>query len=316
MSVVSLHLLNELLSVLRGVKFEECLAEASRESRSGFSYTTFRTSKLSGEAREEVVLSLVRAEDRNGRKNAECVSRKEDNLLCSGTLADGLHDVLDVIDGVAYTRVLRYALVREVNLAFSVNRYVLKKSVTLDSAVDIGFAFLIEVDNLSVTTTFVVEHTVVIPSVLVVTDQLTLRVGRERSLTCTRETEEDSSARLVHVSVGRAVHRSDTFEGLVVVHHREHTLLHFTTIPSIDNYLFAARKIKDNSRLRVQTEFLVVLNLSLRSVVNNKVRFERSKFFLRRTDEHVLYEVSLPGNFHNKAHSHASFLVGTTETIY
>ena len=113
-------------------------------------------------------------------------------MLCSRTLADRLNDVLDVIDRIAYTSVFSNSLVSEVNLTVSVNGYVLKESVALDSTVDIGFAFLIEVDNLSVATTFVVEDAIVVPSVFVITDELTLRIGREGSLTSTREAEEDS----------------------------------------------------------------------------------------------------------------------------
>ena len=89
-------------------------------------------------------------------------------------------------------RVLSSAVVAEVDLAVSVNDYVLEESVALDSSVDVGFAFLVEVDNLSVATTFEVEDTVVIPTVLVITDEETLRIGREGRLTRAGETEEDS----------------------------------------------------------------------------------------------------------------------------
>ena len=88
-------------------------------------------------------------------------------------------------DRIANTSVFSYSLVSEVNLAVSINSYVLEECVALDSAVDIGLAFLVEVDNLCLATTFVVEHTVVVPAVFVITDELTLRVGREGSLTST-----------------------------------------------------------------------------------------------------------------------------------
>ena len=96
-----------------------------------------------------------------------------------------LNDVVDVIDRIRNTRVFSCALIGEVNLAVSVNSYVLQQSVTFDGVVDIGFAFFVEVDNLSVATAFVVEYTFVIPSVFVVTDQQTFRVGRQSCLTCT-----------------------------------------------------------------------------------------------------------------------------------
>ena len=111
------------------------------------------------------------------------------------------------------------------------------------------------------------------------------------------------------------MHRSDALQWVVVVHHREHTLLHFATVPSVDDDLFAACDVEDNSSFRVQTEFLVVFNLSLRSVVNDEVWFESSQLFFRRTDEHVGNEVCLPSYFNDEADSHASFFVSTAETI-
>jgi len=87
------------------------------------------------------------------------------------------NDVLDVIDRIRNTSVLSCALVCEVDLTVSVNSYVLEQSVATDCVVDIRLAFLVKVDNLSVATTFEVEHTVVVPSVLVITDKQTFRVG-------------------------------------------------------------------------------------------------------------------------------------------
>ena len=80
------------------------------------------------------------------------------------TLRYWLNDIFDVVDWVRNTSVFSNALVSEVNLAVSVNSNVLKKSVTTDSVVDIWFAFLIQVDNLSVATAFVVEYAFVVPN--------------------------------------------------------------------------------------------------------------------------------------------------------
>lgn len=117
-----------------------------------------------------------------------------------------LNDVVDVIDRIRNTSVLSCALVCEVDLALSVNSYILEKCVTTDCVVDIRLALFVEVDNLSVASTFEVEHAVVVPSVLVVTDKQTFRVSRQSCLTCTRQTEEDSCVLAVLVAVSRAVH--------------------------------------------------------------------------------------------------------------
>ena len=87
-----------------------------------------------------------------------------------------------MIDRVRYTSVLGNALVSEINLAVLINSHVLKESVTSDGTVDIRFRLFVEVDDLSVATAFEVEDTVVVPAVLVVTDEETLRVCRKGSL--------------------------------------------------------------------------------------------------------------------------------------
>ena len=156
---VSFHFLHELLSILSGVEFEERLTEACRESGSRLSDTALCTCEFSSEAREEVVLSLVSIEDRNGRQYTECVSRKEDDVLSSRSSRNRAYDVLDVIDRISYASVFSRSLISEVDLAVSVNDNVFEESVALDSSVDVGFAFLVEVDNLSVATTFEVEDT-------------------------------------------------------------------------------------------------------------------------------------------------------------
>ncbi len=82
-----------------------------------------------------------------------------------------------MVDRIAYAGVLGNALVGEVDFAVFVNSNVLKKSVAADSVEDIGFAVLVKVDNLRVAAALVVEHTVVVPAVFVITDKETFRVG-------------------------------------------------------------------------------------------------------------------------------------------
>ena len=81
-----------------------------------------------------------------------------------------------MVDRIRYTSILGNCLICEVNLTILVYCYVLEESITCDSTVDVWLRLLVEVDNLSVATTFEVEHTLVVPSVLIVTDQLTLRI--------------------------------------------------------------------------------------------------------------------------------------------
>ena len=88
-----------------------------------------------------------------------------------------------MVDRIRYTGVFGYALICEIDLSVCVECYVLKKSVTFDRIVDIRFRILVQVDNLCVASTFEVEYSVVIPAVLVITDQKTLRVCGKCCLT-------------------------------------------------------------------------------------------------------------------------------------
>ena len=89
-----------------------------------------------------------------------------------------------MIDWVRYTCILCYTLICKINLSILIKCYVLKKSVTFDCVVDIWLRFFVKVDNLSVASTFKVEYSVVIPSVLIITDQETLRICRKCCLSC------------------------------------------------------------------------------------------------------------------------------------
>ena len=79
-----------------------------------------------------------------------------------------------MVDWIRNTSVLSHALIVEVDLTILRYSYVLKKCVALDSTVDVWLVLLRKTDYLSLATTLEVEHTIVIPSVLVVTDKAAL----------------------------------------------------------------------------------------------------------------------------------------------
>ena len=310
-----LHLLDQLLSVLGGVQLQESLTEASGEGGGGLGDAALGAGQLCGEAGQEVVLGLLRGQDGDRGQNAECVSRQEDDVLGCGCRRDGADDVLDVVDGVGHTGVLGDALISEIDVALGIQSDVLQQSVALDGVVDIGLGVLVQVDDLCVAAALEVEDAVVIPAVLVVADQQTLRVGGQGGLAGAGQTEEDGGVLAVLVGVGRAVHGSDALQRQEVVHHGEHTLLHLAAVPGVDDDLLLAGDVEHDSSLGVQAQLLVVLDLSLGSVVNNEIRLEVLQLLSGGTDEHIGYEVSLPCNLNNETNCHTGVSISTTETI-
>ena len=150
---------------------------------------------------------------------------------------------------------------------------------------------------------------------LVITDQETFRVCGKSCFTCSGKSEEDSGVFTVHVCVCRAVHGSHSFKWKEVVHHREHTFLHFSAVPCVyDNLLFSC-DVEHYSCLRVQTKFFVVCNFCFGSIVYDEIWLECFKFFSCWFDEHVCYEMCLPCNFNDETDCHTSVFVSTAECI-
>ena len=82
-----------------------------------------------------------------------------------------------MLDGIRYTGILGNALIIEIDLAVCIYGNVLKESILLDSAIDIRLILLGEADNLSIASALKVEYAVVIPAVLVITDEESLGIG-------------------------------------------------------------------------------------------------------------------------------------------
>ena len=114
-----------------------------------------------------------------------------------------------MVDRVRYTCIFCYALIRKIDLSVCIQSYVLKKSVSLDCIVDIRLRFFIQINDLRIASTFEVEDTIVIPSVLIITDQKTFRICGKCRLTCSGKSEEDSCVLSVHIRICRAVHGSN-----------------------------------------------------------------------------------------------------------
>ena len=107
-----------------------------------------------------------------------------------------------MVDRVGYTCILCHALISEIDLSVFIKCNVLKKSVAFDRIVDIRLRLFVKVDNLSVASTLEVEYSIVIPAVLIITDEKSLRICGKCCLTCSGKSEEDSCVLAVHICIG------------------------------------------------------------------------------------------------------------------
>ena len=316
---VLLHLADEFMRILCRMEFEERLTEARGERRGRLGDAALRAREFRREAREEVVLRLLRRQDRDGRQHAECIGREEDDVLCMRAcrlLRDlAQHDVLDVINRIGDARILRHRLIRKVHVPSEIDGHVLEKSITANSVVDVGLRLGVEVDDLRVAAALIVEDALIIPAVLVVTNQEALRVRRERRLARAGKAEEQRRILAVHIRICRAVHGGDALQREIVVHHREHTLFHLAAIPRIDDDLLTAREVEHDRRLGVQAEIAEMHDARLRRIVDHEIGLEVLELLCRRTNEHIRHEMRLPRHFDDEADGHAGIFVGSAEGI-
>ncbi len=124
----------------------------------------------------------------------------------------------------------------------------------------------------------------VAPAVLVVADQLPLRVGRERRLARARKTEEDRDVALV-ADIRRAVHREHSLERQPVVHQREDRLLDLTRVEGAADQHLESRRVQHDERAGARP-VLDRVGLQAGGVQDDRLWLEVLQLLVRGCDEH------------------------------
>jgi len=223
--VVRCDLLRKHGGVLHGVESQEGLGEARGEGCLGLGDTLFGTGHLGGVTRDEVVHGLLGAELGDGREDTTGVACKENDVgrVAAGNARD--LGVLDVLNGVCAASVLSEGGIIVVDHSGGgIENDVLEDGTELDGVENIGLLLGGKTNALGVAAAFNVEDALVAPAVLVVTDQGTLRVGRESCLASAGETEENGNVSVLAL-VGRGVEGEDVvLDRHLVVENGENTL--------------------------------------------------------------------------------------------
>ena len=124
---------------------------------------------------------------------------------------------------------------------------------------------------------------------LIITDQLTVGVCREGSLSGSRETEEEGDITLLGTDVGRRMERElAELDGLKIMHDGKDALLHLSCVFSTeDNHLHALEVDLDRSgRAHTLSESV---GGELAGIVDDEVWFSKvAELLLSRSDQHVV----------------------------
>ncbi len=128
-----------------------------------------------------------------------------------------LDDIVDMRQRIGDAGVFGFAAVGIIHAAVSAHYHVFQQRIAADGAINLRLRLRIEIDGLSVAAAFEVKHAVIVPTVLIIADQLTMRIGRQGGFPGPGEAEEQRHVPCF-ATVGRAVHRRDAFLRQQVVH--------------------------------------------------------------------------------------------------
>jgi len=249
-----------------------------------------------------------------GQHTAGVAGQQDD--ICGVVVADaGNLGVPDVLNGVGTAGVLSQGGVVVVDItADGVEDDVLQDGTELDGVENIGLLLSRETNALGVAATLDVEDTLIAPAVLVITDQLTLGIGRQGGLAGTGQTEEDGNIALLTL-VGRGVEGQNVvLDRHLVEEDGEDTLLHLTGVLGTQDDHLLLGEVDGNGGGRGHT-LSETVGGERASIVDDIVGVEVLQLLATGADKHVAHEESMVGTGADNTNADAVALVPTGETI-
>ena len=148
---------------------------------------------------------------------------------------------------------------------------------------------------LGVATTFDVEDTMVTPAVLVITDESTIWISRQRSLASSRKPKEKSDITILALVRRRVQGQDVVLNRHEIKHDGENALLHLAGILGPENDHLVRRKVDGHTRTRGHAEGVSVGGEGT-GVVDGKVGGAvRLHLLLGGTYEHVAHKETVVG---------------------
>mmetsp|Transcript_41482 Transcript_41482/g.115795 ORF Transcript_41482/g.115795 Transcript_41482/m.115795 type:complete len:303 (-) Transcript_41482:473-1381(-) len=201
--------------------------------------------------------------------------------------------------------------------------HVLEHGAVPYGRVHLGLLLRRQVDRLGVAAALNVEDALRGPHVLVVSDEVALRVRAERGLARPAQAEEDGDVVVLSDVGGRVQWQGALGRGQIsprlqrhqVVHDREDALLHLPRVLGPQDHHFLALERDGDGGGGSHTLRAAVRGEDARIVDHERVFEVLCELLLRRRHQHVLHEegVVCPSGYH--AHWHSIVLVPAAEAV-
>mmetsp|Transcript_101182 Transcript_101182/g.283640 ORF Transcript_101182/g.283640 Transcript_101182/m.283640 type:complete len:405 (+) Transcript_101182:370-1584(+) len=287
------------LRIHERVPHEEWGAEARREGGLRLLNALLGARNLSGVAGNEVIHDLVLRQLGDRRQHSESIARKQDDLLRMVLHLGRNPRVGDEAQWVGHSRVLRDARVVVVHCSRRlVEDHVLQHRPEADSVIDLRLLLSRQANGLGVAAALDIEHTLRMPDMLVVADELALGVRAQRGLAGPAQAKEDRDV-VVRANVRggvqrqRAVRRREVplrHQRHQVVHDGKDPLLHLTGILRAQDHHLATLEGHRNGRGGGHALGLAIGGKHT-GVEDDEGGLEaRLQLLLRRRHEHILHE--------------------------
>ena len=193
---MTIQLLSQQLGIYNGIQRHESTSETRREVGNRLLDATLSTSDLSSVSTEEVIHGLLSGQLADRRQHTISITCQEDDGLRM-TCHTVLLVVGNVIDRISHTTILSLAHIIKVKRTIRTNHHILQQSISLNGIPNIRLLLLRQIDRLGITTTLEVENTIIIPSMFIITNEESLRICRQCSLSSTRQTKEQSTVSIL-----------------------------------------------------------------------------------------------------------------------
>mmetsp|Transcript_2275 Transcript_2275/g.3194 ORF Transcript_2275/g.3194 Transcript_2275/m.3194 type:complete len:357 (+) Transcript_2275:743-1813(+) len=227
---------------------------------------------------------------------------------------------VNVENRIGHTTILCLRHIKVVRNKFAVlfhEHDILEQCILMYCAINIRFSFFAEIDCLCVTATLKIEDSIFIPAMLIITNQCSMWVGRQSSLTSARKAKEEGRVTVL-TNIGRAMHWELwwVLHWKPVVHETENSFFVLATIVRAKNDGFFLFNVENNCNIRVEIVPFPFF-IDLRTGVDDcEVRFEALELIMAlRAYKHVGNKMLRPCHLVDKSNLLLTLWVGTTVAI-